>query len=187
VLRTRVGYAGGDKENPTYHDLSDHSETIQIDYNPAEISYEELLNVFWDSHSPTVPPFSQQYKSIIFYHNDEQKRLALETKEQVESKLKTRIYTELVPFSKFYLAEAYHQKYYLQQESDIMKELSAIYPDTEDFIASTVTARLNGYAGGYGTLESLHSGLSWFGLSDAGNERLLEIAGRGLKSGCAIP
>ena len=187
MIRTRVGYAGGTKDNPTYYNLGGHSETIQIDYDPTQISYEELLNVFWDSHTPTAPSFSQQYKSIIFYHNEEQKRLAFETKEQLESELKVRIYTELVPSGEFYLAEAYHQKYYLRQESDIMKELSAIYPSTEDFIASTATARLNGYAGGYGTLETLRDGLGEFGLSAAGNKRLLEIAERGLKPGCALP
>ncbi len=187
MARTRVGYAGGTKENPTYYSLGGHSETIRIDYDPTQISYEELLDVFWDSHTPTVPPFSQQYKSIIFYHNEEQKKLAIETKDQQESKLRARIYTELVSFSDFYLAEAYHQKYYLRQEPDIMKELSAIYSATEDFIDSTATARLNGYAGGYGTAETLRHGLSEFGLSVAGNERLLEIADRGLKPGCAIP
>lgn len=186
MVRTSVGYAGGVKENPTYYSLGGHSETIQIDYDPTQISYEELLDVFWDSHNPTMAPFSPQYKSIIFYHNEEQRRLAIEAKEREESELKTRIFTEIVPFSKFYLAEAYHQKYYLRQEPDIMKELSAIYPANLDLIASTAAARLNGYAGGYGEAETLQKGLSQFGLSEAVNKKLLEIADKGLKTGCAL-
>ena len=133
-----------------------------------------------------MSPFSQQYKSIIFYHNEVQERLAIESKRQEEAKLGRKIVTEVIPFMEFYLAEAYHQKYYLQQEQDIMKELSAIYPATGDFIASTAVARLNGYAGGYGEAETLQDELNEFGLSAAGKERLLEIADRGLKPGCAI-
>ena len=186
MVSTRVGYAGGTKENPTYYGLGGHSETIQIDYAPAQISYEELLDIFWDSHTPTVRPFSQQYKSIIFYHNEEQKRQAIETKEREESRLKVKLFTEIVPFSEFYLAEAYHQKYYLRQEPDIIKELNAIYHTTEGFIASTAAARLNGYAGGYGTVETLRNELNEYGLSLSGNNRLLEIADRGLKPGCAL-
>ena len=175
------------EENPTYYNLGSHSETIQIDYDPMQISYEELLDVFWDSHTPTAPPFSQQYKSIIFYHNEAQKSLAIMTKEREESKLKARIYTEIIPFSEFYLAEEYHQKYYLRNESDIMEDLSTIYPTIGGLIASTAAARLNGYAGGYGTVETLRNKLSEFGLSVERNNRLLKIADRGLKPGCALP
>ena len=85
MVRTRVGYAGGTKDNPTYHNLGSHSETIQIDYDPVQISYEELLRVFWDSHLPIFPPFSQQYKSAIFYHDENQQRLAEESKVRVEA------------------------------------------------------------------------------------------------------
>ncbi|MFC1985101.1 peptide-methionine (S)-S-oxide reductase, partial [Chloroflexota bacterium] len=130
IIRTRVGYAGGTSNNPTYHKLASHSETIQVNYDPTKISYDELLEIFWHSHNPTVPSFSHQYKSIIFYHNEAQKRLAIEAKEREEAKLEARIYTEILPFSEFYLAEAYHQKYYLQQETDLMKDLRAIYPTT---------------------------------------------------------
>lgn len=187
VIRTRVGYAGGTSNNPTYYNLGDHSETIQIDYDPTQISYDELLDVFWDSHDPTVPPFSQQYKSVIFYHNEAQKRLAIESKEQEEARLGRKIVTEIIPFSKFYLAEDYHQKYYLQQEPELMKDFNTIYPDTKDFISSTAVARVNGYVGGYGILETLQEVLSSFGLSERGSNRLTEIADRGLVPGCALP
>ncbi len=187
MVRTRVGYAGGTSDNPTYYNLNGHSETIQIDYDPTRITYDELLAVFWDSHDPTVQSWSRQYMSIVFYHNEEQKRLAIETREREESKSGRDIVTEIIPFSEFYPAEDYHQKYYLRQEPDLVTEFRAIYPATEDFTSSTAVARVNGYVGGYGTLETLEKELSSLGLSEAGRNRLLGIADRGLIPGCAIP
>ena len=125
--------------------------------------------------------------SVVFYHNEEQKSLALETKESEEARLGRPVFTEIVPFSEFYLAEDYHQKYYLGRESDILAELRAVYPDIEDFIASTAVARINGYVGGYGRLSTLEEELNLFGLSEAGRERLLKIARRGLEPVCPLP
>ena len=125
--------------------------------------------------------------SIIFYHNEKQKRLAIETKKFEESLSGYSIVTEIVPFSQFYLAEAYHQKYYLRQNSDLLKEFRTIYPAIEDFISSTAVARVNGYVGGYGTLETLKKELSSLGLSETGRIGLLKIADRGLVPGCVVP
>ena len=173
MIRTRVGYAGGTKENPTYHDLGDHAETIQIDFDPAQISYQELLEVFWQSHSPTSRPWSQQYASIIFYHDEEQMRLALESRDGVAAEKNRPIYTEIVPFSGFTLAEAYHQKYRLQGVEDLRAEFRAIYPDDGDFVNSTAAARVNGYLGGHGTLEALQAAIENLGLSPTAQEELL--------------
>jgi peptide-methionine (S)-S-oxide reductase len=175
VVRTRVGYAGGMQKDPTYYKLGDHTETIQIDYDPTQISYEDLLAIFWDSHNPANPPFSRQYKSIIFYHNAEQKRLALETKARVEAELNASVLTEIIPASAFYLAEAYHQKYYLQDVPQFKQEFGAIYPDTNDFIASTSAARVNGYLGGNGTVAALQTEVESFGLSPQAEQKLLDI------------
>jgi peptide-methionine (S)-S-oxide reductase len=163
VVRTRVGYAGGTTQNPTYHNLGDHTETIQIDYDPTQISYEELLDIYWDSHNPTGQPWSRQYMSIIFYHDSDQCELAMESNQREETSLGRLVYTEIIPFSEFYLAEDYHQKYYLQQQPELMEELAGIYPNFADFVDSTAVARINGYLGGHVTFEELQEQLnsSW--------------------------
>ena len=173
-MRTRVGYAGGSKDNPTYRNLGDHSETIQIEYDPTQISYEELLDIFWSSHSPTARPWSRQYASIIFYHNEDQKRLAEASMDREAENRGKSIYTEIVPFTRFYLAETYHQKYRLQQVSALLSEYRAIYPQDEEFINSTATARVNGYVGGYGTLAALQAEIEDLGLSQAAQQELLD-------------
>ena len=149
MIRTRVGYAGGNKDNPTYYSLGNHSETIQMDYDPAVISYADLLDMFWANHSPQSRPYSQQYASIIFYHNEEQRRLAEETKAREEARLGKRVLTEIKAAGTFWWAEDYHQKYYLQSSSGLMRELRAKYPDFRDLVNSTEAARANGYSGGY--------------------------------------
>ena len=84
VVRTRVGYAGGTEENPTYREIGGHTETVQIEYDPTQISYGELLNIFWKNHNAEYPQFLQQYKSIIFYHDMKQRLIANETVEAEE-------------------------------------------------------------------------------------------------------
>jgi peptide-methionine (S)-S-oxide reductase len=175
VVRTRVGYAGGTKENPTYRYLGDHSETIQIDYDPGVISYEDLLDAFWRSHRPTQPAWSRQYMSAIFYHDEHQKELALESKARQETELGQKIYTEVVRFERFYLAEDYHQKYELRHVPELLRELRAIYPETEAFVNSTAAARVNGYVAGNGSLQNLESELDQLGLSRSGQELLRSI------------
>ncbi len=184
MVRTRVGYAGGTTNNPTYYNIGDHSETVQMDYDPARVSYEKLLDVFWNSHDPTFQQSLQQYASIIFYHSEEQKRLEMESKQRVEARLGKEVFTEIIPIAKFYLAEDYHQKFYLQQTPELMKDIAAVYPKFEDFISSTTAARLNGYAGGFGTEEAAKEQLNNLGLSEAGKEKLLQIAESGLVAAC---
>ena len=158
--------------------MDNHSETVEIDYDPTLVSYKELLDIFWNSHNPTAEVWDRQYMSLIFYHNDEQKKLAMESKEREEAGRNRKIYTEIVPFTTFHLAEDYHQKYELQQVPVLRDEFSTKYPDTEDLIASTAAARVNGYLGGYGTSAVLQEELSSFGLSEAGNKKLLDIVRR---------
>ncbi len=175
MVRTRVGYAGGTTSNPTYRSIGDHSEMIQIDYDPAVISYEELLDVFWRAHDPTRRPWSRQYMSIILYHNNEQKRLIAESKASQEEQMGRDIVTEIAPYTTFYRAEDYHQKYRLRQVSTLMQDFRQMYPDTVDFVDSTAAARVNGYVAGYGTVEQFQEGLGQLGLSAEGQDKLLSI------------
>jgi len=177
VIRTRVGYAGGTSDNPTYHRLGDHSETIQIDYDPTVISYRELLEVFWRSHDPAGQSWSRQYMTAVFYHNEDQKRLAEETRDQVARMLGQKIETRILPLTGFHRAEDYHQKYYLRGVPDLAGELLAVYPNLNDFVNSTAAARLNGYVSGCGSRAQLDREIDGLGLSDRGKERLRGIVG----------
>ena len=123
VKSTRVGYIGGDLRNPTYEDVctdrTGHAEALQLKYDPKEISYEELLDLFWSIHNPTTknrqgPDIGSQYRSIIFYHTPEQESIAKKSKQELDAskKFQNKIVTEIVPAATFYQAEDYHQKYY---------------------------------------------------------------------------
>jgi len=173
-----VGYAGGRKAHPTYEDLGDHTESIQIDFDPTKIPYEKLLDVFWANHNPTHAAYSRQYASLIFVHSAEQRRLALASKEREEARRKAKIVTEILPATGFTLAEGYHQKYYLRGERELLGEFAAMFGSTAEFVNSTAAARVNGYLGGNGSMEQLREEIDKLGLSPAGRERLLEIARR---------
>jgi peptide-methionine (S)-S-oxide reductase len=165
VLRTRVGYTGGSKKNPTYQSLGDHTETVETDYDPAVVSYEELLNVFWKSHNPLSRSWSRQYMSAIFYHNERQKKLAVETREREALKSGGKIHTEIVPASIFYRAEGYHQKYYLRMKRELVRMLETMHSSEDEFVNSTLAARLNGYFAGYATSADIEAELGRLGLS----------------------
>ncbi|TLX87527.1 MAG: peptide-methionine (S)-S-oxide reductase MsrA [Thaumarchaeota archaeon] len=123
VKSTRVGYIGGNLPNPTYEDVctdrTGHAEALQVKYDPKEISYEELLDLFWSIHNPTTknrqgPDIGSQYRSIIFYHTPEQESIAKKSKQELDdsNQFQNKIVTEIVRASTFYPAEDYHQKYY---------------------------------------------------------------------------
>ena len=155
--------------------MGDHTESLEIEYDATMIGYGEIVDTFWNSHNPTREPWSRQYMSIAFYHNDLQKEVLLSLKKEHEDRNNKKICTELMGASRFYLAEDYHQKYYLQRVSELMKELLAIYPDFQDFVKSTAVARINGYVAGYGTREALKLEIDGFGLSNKGQELLMKL------------
>jgi methionine-S-sulfoxide reductase len=129
VVSTIVGYTGGSKVNPTYEEVSSgatgHAESIEILYDPSRITYTDLLEVFWHNIDPTevnrqFVDVGSQYRTAVFYHNEEQRKLALASKEKLEKSGKfgsKPIVTEIVPASTFYAAEEYHQKYYQKNSS----------------------------------------------------------------------
>jgi len=158
-----------------------------MDYDPAVISYEELLDVFWDSHNAASSSWSRQYMSIIFYHNDEQKRLAMESRDREAARTKSTIVTGIRPAGEFFRAEGYHQKFGLRSERDLLREFTAIYPSERDFVDSTAVARVNGYLDGYGTLADLQAELQGLGLSTQAGERLTGLVSkRPGRTGCRI-
>jgi peptide-methionine (S)-S-oxide reductase len=115
------GYAGGQKENPTYEEVcsktTGHAEVVQIEYDPQVVSYEQLLEMFWEIHDPTTlnrqgNDSGPQYRSVIFYHNETQKRAAEKSKAEAQKQWGGRIVTEIAPLKKFYIAEKYHQDYF---------------------------------------------------------------------------
>lgn len=174
MIRTRVGYAGGTTPSPTYRAIGDHSETIQIDYDPAVLTYEELLAIFWEAHNPIYPANSRQYASILHVHDEEQRALAEKSLQAQEKARGATIHTEIVPLGAFTLAEDYHQKYYLQNQPALMAEFEDLYPDFEDFINSTAAARVNGYVGYNGSLEMLQAEKDLLGLSNEAIQTLEE-------------
>jgi peptide-methionine (S)-S-oxide reductase len=123
VVSVTSGYTGGEKINPTYEEVSaggtGHAESVQVVYDPSKVTYDKLLNVYWHNIDPTTRDrqfcdSGHQYRSAIFYHNEEQHRLALQSKAQLEKTkpFKEPIVTEIVPATEFYPAEDYHQHYY---------------------------------------------------------------------------
>ena len=113
------------KENPTYEDVctdtTGHAESVEVDYDPDEVSYGDLLKIFWGNHNPTTPnrqgpDIGTQYRSVVFFHNDEQKKTAIEMKTKLSPAAREQfnadIVTEIKPAEKFYRAEEYHQQYF---------------------------------------------------------------------------
>jgi len=123
VISTTSGYTGGQKKNPTYEEVSaggtGHTESVEVVFDPAKVTYQQLLDVFWKNIDPTTPArqfcdVGSQYRSAIFYHSDEQKRLAMASKKTIDDsgRFKQPVVTEIVPAAPFYHAEEYHQDYY---------------------------------------------------------------------------
>jgi peptide-methionine (S)-S-oxide reductase len=122
VISTRVGYTGGNSPNPTYKevctDTTGHAEAVEIDYDPAKLSYDKLLEVFWENHDPTQlnqqgPDWGKQYRSAIFFHTPDQEVAATASKQQLEKsrRFSKPIVTQIVPAVTFFEAEDYHQQY----------------------------------------------------------------------------
>jgi methionine-S-sulfoxide reductase len=170
-----VGYTGGTSPAPTYHRLGDHTETIQIDYDPAVLSYDDLLAIFWESHDAASAPWSRQYMSAVFHHSPEQRRLAKRSRDRERQKRGGDIHTVIQPLERFFPAEPYHQKHQLRRERDLLLEFEKMFPDSEGLMNSTAAARVNGYLAGHGSSAYIETHGHDLGLSPEGNRKLLEI------------
>lgn len=120
VLSTAVGYSGGNAVNPTYEQVctgrTGHAEVVEVTFDPARVSYEQMLDVFWENHDPTTlnrqgPDIGTQYRSAIFFHSPEQESSARASLEKAQARFRRPIVTQIEPASAFYIAEDYHQQY----------------------------------------------------------------------------
>ena len=174
VIRTRVGYAGGTTENPTYKMIGDHTETIAVDFNPEAISYSELLEIFFESHNAYTEPYSRQYASLILYQNQNQKETALEIKEELETESGRKVQTVIKKLNQFYIAEDYHQKFRLQQQKDF-KNHYLDQMSMKEFINSPAVTKVNGYITGSGERDNIIKNIGKLGLTEKLQQKLLEL------------
>ncbi|XP_058807706.1 peptide methionine sulfoxide reductase [Phymastichus coffea] len=183
VFRTSVGYAGGTKENPAYKNLGDHTEVIDIEYNPAKISYSQLLDLFWNNHEYGLTSLiKRQYMSLILYHDEEQRLVAERSRERLQREKNERFVTEIHQFQRFYPAEDYHQKYRLQAHPWLLEAIGV--KSSEQLRTSTLAAKLNGYLAGVVAVDEYDREVAGLGLNDRAiqfvREHVIERQGNGL-------
>ncbi|MBB3113217.1 peptide-methionine (S)-S-oxide reductase [Paenibacillus phyllosphaerae] len=179
VQRTRVGFAGGTAPDPTYRQMGDHSEVVEVDYIPALLPLAELLELFWNSHNPdNINGYKgRQYWSMALYRNEAQLAVikAALQKRAAEGLNVTGAATEVAPFAAFYLAEDKHQKYYLKRYPDAIEKLSKLYPEHDELVHSTLAARLNGVAKGYASRERILADIASWPIDSASKEAMLAV------------
>jgi peptide-methionine (S)-S-oxide reductase len=173
-----VGYCGDRMPEPTYHHLGRHAETLEVDFDPRQISFEKLLEVFWASHDPTRPMWSTQYRSAIFCHGEEQLRAAFASRDAFAELAGARVQIEIVPIDRFWRAEDYHQKHYLKVMPRVASELRSFYPDHRAYTDSTAVARANAYCDGNRSWQRLEEELPQMGLSSVAADELRAVGRR---------
>lgn len=173
VIRTRVGYAGGTTLDPTYRLMGDHTETLEIDFDPEVIRYSTILTLFWDSHDAAKDRTykGRQYLSLLFYHDAEQQKIAHQVKQDWENKQHKKIQTEIQPYTHFYQAEDRHQKYFLKRYPKAHSSITYLFPTYSDYIDSTIAARLNSFVREFGLLADIKKELEFWGLNE--NEKYI--------------
>lgn len=177
VISTRTGYAGGKLEGPTYRQMGDHSESVELYFDPGLISYEELLRIFWRHHTPEVinDYKGRQYRSLLLYSGENQRKAALDVSQELASASGRAPATELLPFEAFYPAEDRHQKYYLKRFPDAMGKLEQHFASLEHLQRSTLAARLNGLAKGFTNRERILLELQQWDVSGEEKERIQRL------------
>lgn len=158
--------------------MGDHTEAIQIEFDPSKVSFAELLNVFWASVDPDEPAWKRQYMSAIWPENPEQHRLARESLEAQQKQRGKKLYVELAPLGLFTNAEDYHQKYYLRHQAALLETFIARGYSDAALRESRVAARLNGFAGRVGDLAALDDEIERWGLPPMAQELLRKLGPR---------
>ncbi|XP_071496635.1 peptide methionine sulfoxide reductase-like [Diadema antillarum] len=163
VVRVKAGYTGGTLPNPNYRMLGDHTEAVEIEFDPSQTNFAQLLKTFWSDHDPTELN-KAQYMSAIFYQDKVQHHQAEGSlqKEQTRRGESSKIATKILPAGKFYDAEDYHQKYFLRQHHALVESLEL---KDADFLSSSRTSRLLGYMSGSGDIEAFNTEVESLALS----------------------
>ncbi|MZQ86581.1 peptide methionine sulfoxide reductase [Paenibacillus sp. 5J-6] len=180
ITRTRVGFAGGTTENPTYRQMGDHSETVEMDFDPSIVSLETILHVFWSNHNPVnINDYKgRQYRSLVLYRNPIQMDIIHKVMADREVQGNGRPDTEVAPLIHFYLAEDRHQKYYLKRYPDALDKLKPLFPTDEELTNATLAARLNGLAKGYTNMDKIiHEIRTWL-ISSEEQEEIIRLIRR---------
>lgn len=177
VIRTQTGFAGGTTAEPTYRKIGDHTETIQIAFDASLLSYEDILNIFWNSHDAAKDRSykGRQYLSLLIVHSTEQLKTAKRMKSEREKQNGKEIGTEILYDLPFYPAENRHQKYFLKRFDKAMDTLLPLFPDHSSFIHSTIAARLNGFVSENGRLTDIKDELSDWQLSEEEEKVLRKV------------
>lgn len=171
VVSTRVGFSGGTLPNPSYSAIGDHVETVEVLYDPAIISYPELLRHFWHHHNARAKPIFRQYASAIFCLDESELRVAKEERTAWEAKGTHKVLTAILPAGKFYPAAENHQKYYLQQDPKLLQSLP-----TENRLTTTLAAKLNAVSGRTGDRKDLEQALENLGIDQKARAALFSRA-----------
>lgn len=143
-----MGYAGGTAAEPNYYKIGDHAECTEVVFDPAVISYDTLLERFWEWHNAFRKPYARQYMSAVLYHSQAQ-RESVERDIRSKQSGPRKIHTEVQPYNGMTWAEDYHQKYYLRRNREAALALKQQFPGYEDFVNATSTMRINAILGGY--------------------------------------
>ena len=149
VVRTRVGYAGGTKRNPSYHSLGDHTEVFQVEFDPSIVTYRDLVEEAFRRHDPRTQVGKTQYQNVVFAATADQ-RTALDDFLTETGQTVDGIETRVEQLSRFYVAEDYHQKHKLRSASSFMNAFEDVGYTDEEIRESPIAAKLNGYVAGYG-------------------------------------
>lgn len=164
-MRTRAGYAGGSTPAPTYTAMGDHTECLQVDFDPEVTSFEALLAHFWRAHSPWRRTPGRQYRSVLLVSGPAQRAAAEQSRAALQAEEGREVFTPIEDLGAFTRAEDYHQKYALRRHREVAADLLAIYGEGDGFTDSTAATRLNSWLGGHAPAEQVARESKDLGLS----------------------
>ena len=182
-MRTEVGYAGGEKSNPTYHDLGSHTEVLEVEFDPTVISYRDLLDLFWAGHVPTRASSGTQYRSILLCEDEAQFATANASIAELETKLGSKVRTDVLVGQPFYPAEGYHQKWKLRQRPAIFDDLATNFETEAALLRSFAATKLNAIAGGHLSRSEVESFGAKLQLSTGSFELLISLLPKKRRAG----